>query len=40
MRRLCTDSSRPYLGRSALQGGVALMDMNGPGCAVPQTTWR
>ena len=25
MRRLCTDSSRIYLGRSALLGGVALM---------------
>ena len=25
MRRLCTDSSRIYLGRSALLGGVVLM---------------
>src|SRR5436305_1501924 len=40
MRRLCIDSSRSYLGRSALHGGVVLMDMNGPGCAGPKTTWR
>ena len=25
MRRLCTDSSRSYLGRSALHGGVVMM---------------
>ena len=30
MRRLCTDSSRSYLGRSALHGGVVLMVDNGP----------
>ena len=29
MRRLCTDSSRSYLGRSARHGGVVLMADNG-----------